>query len=264
MITPFIDKNEITPWSKMIVITGVPGARTDFLAGWISNGHPDQLTPMFWRIIPGIGRSNISTPVILHSLSSSNYVDTINFLVGNYWKDDALWVVSKSHRSSSELQNLIPVEHASKFIFVDLLVDTPEAALQVQWETFAKNILWNYNNNSGLGRTNLSWFYQIPEEFNDIEALTAGFDYLFSSESLEAVLCNYDNKSVSVGNFKVIPTEYSKIMKPNGAIELANKLGIIDVNIDLWNTRLPEARSPDRIFALDHWWEKPSYPLQRT
>jgi hypothetical protein len=219
---------------------------------------------MFWRIIPGFGRSNISPPVIWHSLSTSNYVGTINFLVEQFWKDDALWVVSKSHRTSAELQNLIPADHASKFIFVDLLMDTLEAALQVQWETFVKNILWNYNNSTGLGRKNLSWFYQIPEEFNDIEALTAGFNHLFSSQSLEAVLANYNNKSASNSNFKVISIAYSKIMQPNGAIELADKLGISDANIDLWNTRLPEARSPDRLFVLNQWWEKPGYPLHRA
>jgi hypothetical protein len=244
----------------MIVVTGVAGSRTDFLTGWLGNSCLAQINPMFWRIIPEFGKSMISPAVIWNSVLASSCIETINLLVEKFWKSDALWSVSKSHRTSAELQNLIPVEHADKFVFVDVLVDTPEAALQVQWETFAKNILWNYNNNSGLGRTNLSWFYQIPEEFNDIEALTAGFDYLFSSESLEAVLGNYDNKSVSIGNFKVIPTEYSKIMKPNGAMELANKLGIIDVNIDLWNTRLLEAQSPDRIFALDQWWAKPSYP----
>jgi len=257
----FINNKVITPWSKMIVVTGIPGARTDFLAGWLGNCSPVQINPIFWAMICNFGKSNISVAVIWNSLSASNCVDDINSLVENFWKADALWSISKSHRASAELQSLIPVEHASKFIFVDLLVDTLEAALQVQWETFVKNILWNYNNNTGLGRKNLSWFYQIPEELNDIEALTAGLNHLFSSQSLEAVLANYNNKSATNSNFKVISIAYSKIMQPNGAIELIDKLDIIDADIDLWNTRLPEARSPDRLFVLNQWWEKPGYPL---
>ena len=112
-----------------------------------------------------------------------------------------------------------------------------------------------------MGRKNLSWFYQIPEEFNDIEALTAGFNHLFSTESLEAVLGNFGFKSASNSNSKVLPIAYSKIMQPDGVVGLANELGIIDADIDLWNTRLPEARSPDRLFVLDQWWEKPTHWL---
>ena len=261
MITTFINEKTIAPWSKMIVVTGVPGARTDFLAGWISNSQPLRFDPMFWRIIPGFGRSIISPAVIWNSLSASNGVDDINSLVENFWKADALWSISKSHRGIAELQNLIPVEHATKFVFVNVLADTPEAALQIQWETFVKNILWNYNNCTGMGRKNLSWFYQIPEEFNDIEALTAGFNHLFSTESLEAVLGNFGFKSASNSNSKVLPIAYSKIMQPDGVVGLANELGIIDADIDLWNTRLPEARSPDRLFVLDQWWEKPTHWL---
>ena len=147
---PFINNNVITPWSKMIVVTGVAGARTDFLAGWLGNCSPAQINPMFWRIIPKFGKSMISPAVIWNSMLASSCIETINLLVEKFWKSDALCSVSKSHRTSAELQNLIPVEHADKFVFVDVLVDTPEAALQVQWETFAKNILWNYNNYTGI------------------------------------------------------------------------------------------------------------------
>jgi hypothetical protein len=254
---PFINNKVITPWSKMIVVTGVAGSRTDFLTGWLGNSCLAQINPMFWRIIPEFGKSMISPAVIWNSVLASSCIETINLLVEKFWKSDALWSVSKSHRTSAELQNLIPVEHADKFVFVDVLVDTPEAALQVQWETFAKNILWNYKNYTGIGRKNLSWFYQIPEEFNDIDALTAGFNYLFSPDSLEAVL-NCHSKPAAIGDFIVIPTEYSKIMQPNGVIELANKLGIIDADIDLWDTRLLSSRSSDRLFASGQWWEKPT------
>jgi len=260
-VLPFINKKVITPWSKMIVVTGIPGASTDFLAAWLGNCCPAQINPMFWAIIRNFGKSNISEAVIWNSLSASNCVDNINLLVKNFWKADAPWSISKSHRTSAELQSLIPVEHATKFVFVDVLADTPEAALQIQWETFVKNILWNYNNRTGMGRKNLSWFYQIPEEFNDIEALTAGFDFLFSTKSLEAVLGNFRFKLASNNNSKVVLTEYSKIMQPNGVVELANELGIIDADINMWNTRLPEARSADRLFVLDQWWEKPTHWL---
>jgi hypothetical protein len=50
-------------------------------------------------------------------------------------------------------------------------------------------------------------------------------------------------------------------MQPDGIVDLAGNLGITDVNIELWNEYLPQARSPDRLFVLDQWWKKPNYLL---
>ena len=265
MITPFIDENATIPWSKMIVVTGIPGSRADFLSGWLSQGHPTLFQHMRWNIIPRYGISTVGSPLNWHVLtnaSTDNRTIEINAAVSTWWSATADWAVSKSHQPSSILQHWIPAEHADKFIFVDIIMDTVETAWQVQWENFVKNILWNYTNGSGLGRTKLCNFYRYDlSELNDTDALLAVLDYMFSTDILQVTQRNFDYKSAINSDFDVISTEYSKLMQPNGIVELADKLGISKPNIDMWNSRLCKARSLDRIFALNKWWEKPNYPL---
>ena len=267
MNNSFIDSSN-PQWSKMIIVTGIPGARTDFLAACLSQSHLSKFQHMRWAMFPGYGISLIASPLnwyVIDNDLSDDISKEVNSAVNKCWRPDAKWAISKSHQSSlsMHMQNKIPAEHADKFIFVDLKVDTLDAALQVQWEAFVKNILCNYVNVSGLGRKNLARYYRIPEGLDDITALRGGLDYLFKKNTVAATLANLNQKSAidSNLNLTVIPVDYSKIMQPDGIVELANKLGIADVNVELWNDSLPRVRSPDRLFVLDQWWEKPNYPL---
>ena len=263
MKPPFVDYSN-TQWSKMIIVTGIPGARTDFLAGCLSQSHLSKFQPMRWAMFPGYGISIIASPLNWHVLvnaSSDDISREVTAAVNKCWRPDAKWAICKSHQFSLSMQNQIPDEHADKFIFVDLTVDTLEVALQVQWESFVKNILWNYVNGSMTGRDILSRYYQIPDGLDDITALRAGLDYLFEKNTVAGTLDNFNQKSAIDSNLTVIPVDYSKIMQPDGIVDLADTLGITDVNIELWNEYLPRARSPDRLFVLDQWWENPNYLL---
>jgi hypothetical protein len=215
-------------------------------------------------MFPGYGISIIASPLNWHVLvnaSSDDISREVTAAVNKCWRPDAKWAICKSHQFSLSMQNQIPDEHADKFIFVDLTVDTLEVALQVQWESFVKNILWNYVNGSRTGRAMLSNYYQIPNGLDDITALRGGLDYLFEKNTVSGTLANLNQKSAIDSNLTVIPVDYSKIMQPDGIVDLAGNLGITDVNIELWNEYLPQARSPDRLFVLDQWWEKPNYLL---
>jgi hypothetical protein len=263
MKPPFVDYSN-TQWSKMIIVTGIPGARTDFLAGCLSQSHLSKFQPMRWAMFPGYGISIIASPLNWHVLvnaSSDDISREVTAAVNKCWRPDAKWAICKSHQFSLSMQNQIPDEHADKFIFVDLTVDTLEVALQVQWESFVKNILWNYVNGSRTGRAMLSNYYQIPNGLDDITALRGGLDYLFEKNTVSGTLANLNQKSAIDSNLTVIPVDYSKIMQPDGIVDLAGNLGITDVNIELWNEYLPQARSPDRLFVLDQWWKKPNYLL---
>ena len=262
MKPPFVDYSN-TQWSKMIIVTGIPGARTDFLAGCLSQSHLSKFQPMRWAMFPGYGISIIASPLNWHVLvnaSSDDISREVTAAVNKCWRPDAKWAICKSHQFSLSMQNQIPDEHADKFIFVDLTVDTLEVALQVQWESFVKNILWNYVNGSGLGRGTLARYYQIPTDLDEIEELRAGLNFLFEKNTIAGTLSNFDQMPAVDSNLTVIPVNYSKIMQPNGIAELANELGITDVNVELWNDYLPRSRSPDRLFVLNQWWVKPSYP----
>jgi hypothetical protein len=192
-------------------------------------------------------------------------VTEVNLAVDKFWKADSMWAISKSHQSSDVLQHQIPSKHADKFVFVDLTVDTIDSALQVQWENFVKNILWNYSVSCKRGREKLNNFCQLDlSHLSEVEALDICLTHLFSEDSVTSTQNNFLNRSAVNSDSTVLSVNYSKIMQPGGIIELATELGIVDVNVDLWNQCLLRAQSPDRIFALDHWWEKPSYPLHRT
>jgi hypothetical protein len=263
MTLPFVDYSN-TQWSKMIIVTGIPGSRADFLAGCLSQSHLSKFQHMRWSMSPGYGISTIASTLNWHVLDNTSTDDItrkVNAAVDKCWRPDAKWAICKSHQFSLSMQNKIPVEHVDKFIFVDLTIDTLDVALQVQWESFVKNILWNYVNGSMTGRDRLSNYYQIPDGLDDITALRAGLDYMFEKNTVAGTLDNFNQKSAIDSNLTVIPVDYSKIMQPDGIVDLAGNLGITDVNIELWNEYLPRARSPDRLFVLDHWWEKPNYLL---
>ena len=263
MTLPFVDYSN-TQWSKMIIVTGIPGSRADFLAGCLSQSHLSKFQHMRWSMCPGYGISTIASTLNWHVLDNASTDDItrkVNAAVNKCWRPDAKWAICKSHQFSLSMQNKIPVEHADKFIFVDLKIDTLEVALQVQWESFVKNILWNYVNGSMTGRDILSNYYRIPDGLDDITALRGGLDYMFEKNTVAGTLDNFNQKSAIDSNLTVIPVDYSKIMQPDGIMELADTLGITDVNIELWNEYLPRARSPDRLFVLDQWWEKPNYLL---
>jgi hypothetical protein len=264
---PFINNKVITPWSKMIVVTGIPGARTDFLAGGLSQSHPDLFQPMTWHIDPKYGINNISPPLawhVLHDMSTDLVQNEVNLAVDKFWKADSMWAISKSHQPSDVLQHQIPGKHADKFIFVDIIVDTVESALQVQWENFVKNILWNFTVNRRQGQAWKKLNNFIPcnlSHLSEVDALAVCLLHLFSKDSVTHTQNNFHNRSAVNSESTVLSVNYSKIMQPNGIIELATELGITGVNVDLWNQCLLRTQSPDRIFALRQWWEKPGYPL---
>jgi len=195
----FINPTASGSWSKMIVVTGIPGARTDFLAGWLSQGHPYLFQPMTWQIDPRYGINNISPPLawhVVHDMSTDLVQNEVNLAVDKFWKADSMWAISKSHRPSNILQHQIPAKHADKFIFVDIIVDTVESALQVQWENFVKNILWNYTVNRKRGREKLNNFcHQDLSHLNEVEALGICLTYLFSEDSVTYTQNNFHNRS---------------------------------------------------------------------
>ena len=266
----FINPTASGSWSKMIVVTGIPGARTDFLAGWLSQGHPDLFQSMPWHIDPRYGINNISPPLawhVVHDMSTDLVQNEVNLAVDKFWKADSTWAISKSHRPSNILQHQIPAKHADKFIFVDIIVDTVESALQVQWENFVKNILWNFtvNRRQGHAWKKLNNFIQCNlSHLSEVDALTVCLAHMFSKDSVTYTQNNFHNRSAVNSDSQTVSVNYSKIMQPGGIVELATELGITGTNVDLWNQCLPQTQSPDQIFALHHWWEKPSYPLQRA
>lgn len=269
-VLSFINPTSLDTWSKMIVVAGIPGARTDFLAGWLSQGHPDLFQPMPWHIDPRYGINHISPSIAwqtLHGMSTDLIQNEVNLAVDKFWKADSMWAISKSHRPSDVLQHLIPDKHTDKFIFVDLRVDTVESALQVQWENFVKNVLWNFtvNRRHGQAWQKLNDFSPCDlSHLNEVDALAVCLLHLFSEDAVTYTQNNFHNRSAVASNSTVLLANYSKIMQPGGIVELATELGINSVNVELWNKSLPRVQSPDRIFALGRWWEKPSYPLQRT
>ena len=258
----FINPTALDTWSRMIVVTGIPGARTDFLAGWLSQGHPELFHPMFWHIDPKYGINNIFPPVVwhaLHNMPPDHIVGEVELAVDKFWKADSMWAISKSHQPSDILQHHIPGKHADKFVFVDLKVDTVESALQVQWENFVKNILCNYRKH---GREKLNNFcHRDLSQLNEVDAVTVCLADLFSEDSLTYAQNNPRTQSPVASDSTVLLANYSKIMQPCGIVELATELGINSIDVELWNKSLPQVQSPDRIFALGRWWEKPNYPL---
>ena len=260
----------------MIVVTGWPGNRSDFVAGWLASLDPSRFSDLLWAVYPGWGKSTIqpiwlwntvgdlwhSEPVCNEDLARTRRL--IAQTIDLQWQADAPIVVTKSHVSSYFAHQLIPEEHADKFCFVDILVNDEQSSVTVAWEEFAKNLLFSYsrhNQNIAIARDMLRCYSDrvTGNDKQDLEYYYEIFCKKIRDPEELNIRKNFEkfNKSCTHG-VPVLSLDYRDLMQPNGCDVLLDHFEIEHTQPrHIWNNMLPVVESQHRHWCLGRWWERP-------
>ncbi len=287
LLNPHHEPAKHARWSKMVVITGLPGNRSDFVAGWLANSGCGKFLDLAWHIRPLWNKSYIEpiwtwTKLDLLTLlchCDLKYLDAIgpadtpsasemlNQAIDHQFDASAPWVVTKSHISSWILHKIIPPPHLSKFIFVDILVSDRNSRLQVEWESFLKNVLFPADQDHRQGTNHvcptLELFDLVPsgDLINDVKNIYDRVQHWMQTVTdhtqISPTMMQLSNKSAEYPAADVLSLDYHEIMTVDGCDALIDRFELpVDYARRLWQTSLPLTVSADRVWALEQWWTK--------
>lgn len=274
-------------FSHIVVVTGEPGNRSDFVAGWLSNSNPQRFGFAPWRIEPVWGKSFITTMIEWRELNmwfdnQKNEIVNRVFLTGimrntilDHHGPSAPTIVTKSHFSSFYMQQIIPREYKHLFTFVDILTG-PDDFTTVCWEDLVKNIFYWYGSTSfqdkrlqeivrkrvkglvtrltGMDDTSLTddISKNIEIYLRFLKDLSPK-DRLFGRMNQEHL-----NSSLADPDLNVLKIDYSELMHRDGYKRLIDYFMLPEKHADdLWKKTLSVAKSADRIYSINRWWQNP-------
>lgn len=255
-------------WSKCVVVTGVGGARTDFVAGWLSTVLPTFfISNDSWKLYPVTGRSYIGSEYFLwanflfHDAEKIQRDQCIEWLLETYSPNSNNFLIQKTHYLCEYIKNRLPPDLFDKLLIVNIVSDDNlETAVNLGWEFivktfFPKNIhnlkIWesqqsNTTDNTGI-EDNLSDQQYVELLFSSVISRITAPGWLVR-ESCN----NYPN---------VINVPYLELLTPKGKELLANSFNV-ELNMaqkHSWDSSLAVARSPDIIDAFGRSWSKTDF-----
>jgi hypothetical protein len=258
------------PWSKMLVVTGQPGNRSDLVGGWLAASHPQYFTPAPWYMNPIWGSSmkrhdwnwlDIDTSGNWQSEHNTNLTGYIRDIFKEQHRSGARWASTKSHYTSDVLLRVIPEELAEHFIILDIIINDNESQITVDWEAFVKNIIRLLSssdpadhamaeknlvkNLDKLANTDGKTLYQLTEiKYNIINT---------SAKTGKFYVTPWYNTSNKDTAAKVISLDYRELMTADAPEILSQHLGL-KLDPAIWDTALAMSRSRDRYHWADRWW----------
>lgn len=259
-------------WEKMIIVTGMPGNRSDMVGGWIADNNYRKFIPVNWAIDPVWGNSTMRHAwnwigIDPHS-SNTQQRQAIKSVIRDIFREqhrmDSRWAVTKSHFTSPTLVEFIPEELRSHFIILDIVVDDHESVAQVEWEGFVKNILRLFTSADPFDRelaeqnlrNNLGGILDTNGKTVD-ELLTMKYQFMSTLIAHKSVpRKDWYNTSDSSLPVKTVELNYRDLMSPRGPFILSAALGV-QLDRSEWESTIEMARSKDRYWYQGRWWERP-------
>lgn len=259
----------------MVIVTGQPGNRGDFVAGWLARTDPQRFGNLPWFIWPQWGKSTIQPIWNWHKLSldwvQPNRIDKHVAAAHEYFRnilpqqldDHAPMAVTKSHTTSRYLSRLIPPEYQDRFIFIDILVNDMTSYQQVRWEEFVKNVLFPFASEPlDHARTMLAC-YIGESSGNDQTDAEMCFAQMKTRLNLPIQMW-YDPVRFKQWNTALSEPWPQHVVLDYRDLQQANLDKVCDLlNLDrdraltLWNRSWPLASCDDRLWCLGRWWDRP-------
>lgn len=273
MLRSQFEKNPIIdPWSKMIIITGRPGNRSDMVAGWLSNTNHERFLPLTWWVNPVWGNSSIphfwEWGKLRPEEEGDPTIDGVKSIIRDIFRDehssDARWVITKSHYTSAVLSKVIPEELSDHFLIIDIVANDLKSRVQIEWEAFVKNVLrvLSFNDPTDV-KAILDTLKNTAGDASGIEEKT---DLDFVKMPYQRILDMINSKtfprawmydsSAQSSLIQVASVEYQDLMTSNGPVILSDILNLSLKNFN-WDTSLTVAAGRDRYWAAGQWWERP-------
>jgi hypothetical protein len=242
---------------RLNIVVAPPGARGDFLAGWL--GTLCNAIDTDWRIDAATGRSFGSMNLIKAELSNfENYDLTLTQILSNVGYElsvDADTVLTVScHQIDVDFS---PSEIAAIKI-IQVTTDRTDCE-KCNWEFIVKTFLckerfessyqsgslWNVDKEleaRGLDKTNQNRVLYIKKIIWHIKNETNRFDG-------------------NIDQLSPLKLPYKELLSPNGSYSVSNLLQInpSQLHHKLWKTNLEMASSQDRYTIFDHVWDRNTY-----
>ena len=226
---------------KCILIAGCPGARSDFVAGWL--GTLDNFVDNRWEIHPLTGMSS-GHQRITKILDKPDHVTLEDRLAQNDMQLDAtseLTFAGSVHGYKFYVvgnDTRLPwknYDKTFKILYIRVPDDNQEIMDKIRWEFFCKSYL--------------SKQYDWADLMND-----PNLDILKFSEQEFSTFHEFSN--FGIPRSKSI--DYTKLFTPGGSVHLCDILGITASaeNHAAWDEALPKADSPEEVAQFGKSWRK--------
>jgi len=231
---------------------GAPGARGDFVAGWLSS--LPWVINNEWTIDPLTGRSYGGQQLIrkLDHVSIGNTTDLNDALLTCNWHLDSTAKLAYSgalHGFKINSQVTTDNLSAIKFIVIDTSDIDP---LTLHWEFCVKT--WgSYDHRRHVSENN-SPNYHIDHKLKNQPITDQD-----RCEMFKTLLLNTPNRNyMPTINFPHVTIKYNDIISPTGSKKLAELLNMVvdPAYHKLWETNLTLADTPDLVNLFGQCWSK--------
>lgn len=227
---------------KLVVFVGIPGARADFIAGWL--GKLPSFVESSWSFDPVTGQSITLTQHTLtldHPDNLPSFLDSHRYFLS---PDAALTYPTKVHSVSDECRNSIDPT-TTTLIDIDL---SDSDLTKITWEGTIKTM-------TRLHRLDEPRW--VIDQFINKSVITDidRIDYL--NVLLKASLSNKPNVVPAVQPSIM----FNKVFKKGGSRYVASLLGLVvdDIYHSYWDYMLPLAETPASVTFWGHTFKLDDY-----
>jgi len=258
-------------FSHIVVVSGMPGNRSDFVAGWLANsGHPG-IEAQPWYIEPFWGKSLILSQwnlrmAGLHPHDRSDEKERIRrqqqfaYHFNLRYDPTAPIIVTKSHWTSRVWDDFILPQCLPHMTFVDILTGDQDRA-EIYWQHFCKNLLCWIDRYSHVDQkdfiTNMidhlfANYANVVDFQGDLALDTLAFYSHLQTNPPAPWLCNTASDRPDM---TVMVVDYGDLWHGAGPAALIDRFQLPAQALDLWKTCAPLSKGPERVWCLDRWWE---------
>jgi hypothetical protein len=237
---------------RTFITVGIPGARMDFVAGWI--GSLPSFIDSQWRVDPETGRSfgfttalrevdkdNITVEMVLNDLSLELDPDSdINLSVSLH----GFGLENKIHPTNLDAVTIIRI-------------NTDQADRE--------KIFWEFLVKTYLVRGRWQHAYAIDRcYYIDTKLESQGINPTNETRQkfLLDLINQFPHKIQPLTGLPIIDVDYNELFQPGGSWYLANRLGLTEATVNhhkLWDSNLQFASSPDVVEKFGCVWNRKDY-----
>jgi hypothetical protein len=246
---------------KITMISGQPGARTDFVAGWL--GTMPEFVDNFWYIDPETGQSNGKMRMTKQFKPGSDIDDVLS---NHGYK--------LSQKSNLTFAGAWHPWHNAKIEKLDLYVNSglinlfhidvePECVAKVFWENKVKTGLSSWTCRFGQLELPLQWGV---DQIMLRDKIVAKIEDITDQQRIDFFEIQMRRNSVLKAAPSLYPhcvVSYKELFQPGGSYYLCNKLGITAGQRyhKYWDAMLSVADAPEEIIVWGRTWRQQDWPV---
>lgn len=257
-------------WSHHYIVTGLGGARTDFISQFMAN-QPQYFNHWAkpWSVALLTKASGPAECLFIEGETDCdiNNPDVEQKLM-KYYDNTALWTVSKSHCHIHNIVKNIPVQHSRLFTVVSITINPKEVdqITDVAWDMLYKCWLApimfknpSYKIISDLAKQQGYIANQCEVSSLPVDEIASLVERLGRDWYIQCILNDKaNNNPTNVGDINLISLPYVYARAYDGGEGLARLLNI-QISDDAkatWNDNMKKAESPQNLICLGRHWSR--------